>query len=48
MTQETLTNVLESSTLKGDSPVVVDLLALLEFQSSVYWKLSVNMGDTDL
>jgi len=48
MTQETLTNVLESSTLKGDSPVVVDLLALLEFRSSVYWKLSVNIGDTDL
>ena len=48
MTQETLSNVLESSTLEGDSPVGCDLLALLDFQSSVYWKLSVNMGDTDL
>ena len=48
LTQVVLQNVLESTILEGDNPVCNYNLALVECQSSVYWKLGVKVGDTDL
>ena len=48
LTQIVLLKKLENFAVEGDSPVGEMYLALWSIQSSIYWKLSANMGDTDL
>ena len=48
LTQEGKLNVLENSTLEGDSPVCKIDLAFRGFQSTVCWKSGGNLGDINL